>query len=88
MFQPQDIVTLLETAHAALREDLLKALPAEQRHTGLMVANAVALAQRYLQAGLDAGTVSNPLGNAPDMTHAALAARCRQELQIANPKRL
>lgn len=88
MFQPQDIVFLLGTAHAALRDDLLNALPAEQRHTCLMVANAVAIAQRYLKAGIESGVASDPLGSMPVMTHEALTNRCRRELQIANPKRL
>lgn len=88
MFHPQDMVALLQAAHTTLREDILQALPAEQRHNGLMVANAVVLVQRYLHASLEAGTLADPLGAAPEMTHSALMARCRQELQIVNPKRL
>lgn len=42
---------LLDTARRVLREELLPLLPAEQRHTALMVANALAIAARQLRAG-------------------------------------
>ena len=39
---------LLETARDVLRDELLPALPAHQRHAALMVANAMAIAAREL----------------------------------------
>lgn len=46
-----DGASLLDTARRVLREELLPLLPAEQRHTALMVANAMAIAARQLRAG-------------------------------------
>ncbi len=45
---------LLETARAVLRDDLIPALPADKRHAGLMIANALSIAARQLKNG-DAG---------------------------------
>lgn len=45
---------LLETARAVLRDDLIPALPADKRHSALMIANALSIAARQLKAG-DAG---------------------------------
>ena len=42
---------LLKAARAALAADLLPALPEALRYTGLMVANAIAIAERELMAG-------------------------------------
>jgi hypothetical protein len=42
---------LLEQARATLLEELLDHLPAAKRYTGLMVANAMAIAMRELLAG-------------------------------------
>ena len=45
---------LLETARELLREELLPALPAHQRHAALMIANAMAIAARELNRRDDA----------------------------------
>ena len=42
---------LLDTARDVLREELIPALPAAQRHNALMIANAMAIAARQLRAG-------------------------------------
>lgn len=42
---------LLDTARAILREELIPALPADKRHTALMIANAMAIAARQLRNG-------------------------------------
>lgn len=42
---------LLETARAALLDQVLAALSSDQRHTALMIANAMAIAGRELRAG-------------------------------------
>ena len=42
---------LLEVARAALRADLLPALPPERRYHGAMIANALAVASRELRLG-------------------------------------
>lgn len=42
---------LLESAEALLRAQLLPALPAEQRQNALMIARAMGIAARQLQAG-------------------------------------
>lgn len=42
---------LLETAEALLRAQLLPALPAEQKQNALMIARAMGIAARQLQAG-------------------------------------
>lgn len=42
---------LLETARTILRKELLPALPPAQRHLALMVANAMGIAARQLEAG-------------------------------------
>lgn len=44
---------LLATAEALLRDQLLPALPAEQRQNGLMIARAMAIAARQLRSGED-----------------------------------
>jgi urease accessory protein UreF len=44
---------LLETARDVLREQLLPALPPQQRHAALMVANAMAIAARELDRRTD-----------------------------------
>ncbi|HSW06298.1 DUF6285 domain-containing protein [Aquabacterium sp.] len=46
---------LLETARDVLRDELLPALPAHQRHAALMVAHAMAIAARELNRCDDAG---------------------------------
>jgi hypothetical protein len=46
-----DAPNLLETARRAFVADVLPALPAANRYTGLMIANAMAIAQRELAAG-------------------------------------
>jgi uncharacterized protein DUF6285 len=46
---------LLKAARAALAAEILPALPEALRYTGLMVANAIAIAQRELAAGDAAG---------------------------------
>jgi hypothetical protein len=45
---------LLQTARDVLREQLLPALPPQQRHAALMVANAMAIAARELNQRTDA----------------------------------
>jgi hypothetical protein len=42
---------LLACAQTLLREELIKSLPPEQKHNALMIANAMAVAARQLQAG-------------------------------------
>ncbi|HEY8331056.1 MAG TPA: DUF6285 domain-containing protein, partial [Pseudomonas sp.] len=42
---------LLESAEALLRAQLLPALPAEQKQNALMIARAMGIAARQLQAG-------------------------------------
>jgi hypothetical protein len=42
---------LLATARAAFNDEILPALPQEQRYTALMIANALAIVQRELEAG-------------------------------------
>jgi hypothetical protein len=42
---------LLEASRTILRETLLPALPPEHRHTVLMIANAMSIAERELRAG-------------------------------------
>jgi hypothetical protein len=42
---------LLDTARSLLRDELLPALPADKRHAALMIANAMAIAGRQLNAG-------------------------------------
>ena len=42
---------LLDTARTVLREELIPALPADKRHAALMIANAMSIAMRQLQAG-------------------------------------
>lgn len=44
---------LLETAADLLRDELLPALPAQQRHAALMVAHAMAIAARELERHAD-----------------------------------
>ena len=46
-----DAVELLKAARDALAGELLPALPEALRYTGLMVANAIAIAERELMAG-------------------------------------
>jgi hypothetical protein len=46
-----DARNLLETARNALAADILPALPEALRYTGLMIANAMAIAQREIEAG-------------------------------------
>jgi hypothetical protein len=45
---------LLATARALLRDELIPALPADKRHSALMIANAMAIAARQLKNGNDA----------------------------------
>lgn len=42
---------LLEASRTILRETLMPALPPEHRHTVLMIANAMSIAERELRAG-------------------------------------
>lgn len=46
-----DALNLLETARSALIADILPVLPAGSRYTALMIANAMAIAQREIAAG-------------------------------------
>ncbi|WP_157264839.1 DUF6285 domain-containing protein [Azohydromonas aeria] len=46
-----DGAELLQAARALLRDAVLPALPAEQRHNALMIANALGIAERQLRAG-------------------------------------
>ncbi|HKA42779.1 MAG TPA: DUF6285 domain-containing protein [Burkholderiales bacterium] len=46
-----DARNLLQTARGALVADLLPALPEALRYTALMIANAMAIAQREIEAG-------------------------------------
>jgi hypothetical protein len=46
-----DAGELLETARAAFIAEILPALPEAARYTGLMIANAMAIAQREIDAG-------------------------------------
>lgn len=43
--------SLLQAASTLLREDILKALPADKRHGALMIANAMSIAMRQLEQG-------------------------------------
>jgi Domain of unknown function (DUF6285) len=49
-----DARNLLATALAAFRAELLPAMPAEKRYAALMIANALAMAERELGAREDA----------------------------------
>jgi len=49
-----DATDLMATAREALLQEILPALPREQRYAGLMVANVLAIAAREIQAGRDA----------------------------------
>jgi hypothetical protein len=42
---------LLNVARAVLRDELLGALPADKRHTALMIANAMSIAERQIRQG-------------------------------------
>lgn len=42
---------LLDAARALLRDELIAALPPERRHAALMIANAMAIAERELRRG-------------------------------------
>lgn len=42
---------LLDTARMLLRDELLPALPAERKHSALMIANAMSIAMRQLHNG-------------------------------------
>lgn len=46
-----DGAELLQAARALLRDSVLPALPPEQRHNALMIANALGIAERQLRAG-------------------------------------
>ncbi len=46
-----DAARLLEQARATLLSELLEALPGDKRYTALMVANALAIAQREIAGG-------------------------------------
>ena len=46
-----DAARLLEQARASLLTELLEALPGDKRYTALMVANALAIAQREIADG-------------------------------------
>ena len=49
-----DAADLIATARDALLAELLPALPKERRYTGLMIANAMAIASREDRLGFDA----------------------------------
>ncbi|HEV2220932.1 MAG TPA: DUF6285 domain-containing protein [Casimicrobiaceae bacterium] len=49
-----DASNLLATARAALLRELLPALPHDRRYAGLMIANAIAIADREHRSGGDA----------------------------------
>lgn len=98
MFDDQDIVKLLDIARDTLRAELLDALPADKRHAGLMIANALAIASRHVGAapidGSGDAARAQAAGSFGDdeaarrALHEALLARTRAELAIANPKAL
>ncbi len=48
-----DAVDLIATARDALMNDLLPKLQKDQRYTALMIANALAIAQREQRSGID-----------------------------------
>lgn len=56
-----DAHNLLETALTSLRNDLLPHLPDHARYTGLMVANALAITLRDLQADAARAVVSTEI---------------------------
>ena len=98
MFDDRDIVKLLDIARDTLRAELLEVLPADKRHAGLMIANALSIASRYVGAGaIDASADDQRAQAAASFgedaaartaLHEALLARTRAELAIANPKAL
>ena len=51
MRERPDGAELLDLAGSELRDSLLRLLPAEHRHTALMIGNAMAVAARQLRAG-------------------------------------
>jgi len=51
MNEEPDARNLLATAHEALTAQILPALPGALRYTGLMIANAIAIAQREIELG-------------------------------------
>ena len=53
MFEQPDAAELLAIARKTLLEELLPNLPKEQRYTALMIANAMAIAKREIETGVD-----------------------------------
>jgi hypothetical protein len=90
---------LLDLAREALMRDLLPHLPEERRRDALMVASAIAMAQRELEraapvidadrlaAQIRAGAYDAP-GPEREATRAALWVLAKDALRIANPKLL
>jgi len=79
---------LLATARAVLRDELIPALPADKRHSALMIANAMAIAMRQLQRGDDAEreelAALDDLLSAPADGMAAPGTRLRETLGERN----
>jgi hypothetical protein len=74
-----DAFALLDIAAATLRRDVLPHLPSEGRYAALMVANALAIAERELR-GLDESGRAMLLALAPLYGEDADAALCGEEL--------
>jgi hypothetical protein len=82
---------LLDTARALLRDELIPALPADKRHSALMIANAMAIAARQLKNGhdaereelaaLEALLATSPAGAPPTSLREALCEGNRQLCQ-------
>jgi hypothetical protein len=91
-----DAAELLEIARETLTRELLPLLPAEQRLTGLMVANALAIAERELRDPppglLDAWPLVHAIRAGRHDGDAALHRRLYEDatarVAIANPRRL
>lgn len=80
---------LLEAARSLLRDELLPALPADRRHAGLMIANAMAIAMRQLRNGEDAerreiAALSRVLSTPPGDDTAWLPPAERDRLLLLN----
>jgi hypothetical protein len=97
-----DALELLEATYAAIGDQLLPHLSAEQRHTALMARNAIGIVRRMLGAGAHEGSdadlatwlaefrsgVRDPGTAAGSELHAALLTRCQQLVAMTNPKQL
>jgi hypothetical protein len=93
-----DIASLLETAAATMRAELMEALPADRRYTAAMVANAMAIAARALRhpapppdhtadRALAAAIRAGQHDDDPAL-RAALRARVNARLAISDPAAL